>query len=94
MKNAPADGAGIRAHARRGAQRHGACRPDQLGPAGNSSSDMQESAMLKEFREFAMKGNVVDLAVGVIIGAAFGGIVTSLVGDIIMPIVGAITGAT
>ena len=42
--------------------------------------------MLKEFREFAMKGNVVDLAVGVIIGAAFGGIVTSLVGDIIMPI--------
>ena len=49
-------------------------------------------AMLKEFREFAMKGNVVDLAVGVIIGAAFGGIVTSLVGDIIMPIIGSITG--
>jgi large conductance mechanosensitive channel len=48
--------------------------------------------MLKEFREFAMKGNVVDLAVGVIIGAAFGGIVTSLVGDLIMPIIGAITG--
>ena len=48
--------------------------------------------MLKEFRDFAMKGNVVDLAVGVIIGAAFGGIVTSLVGDIIMPIIGAITG--
>jgi large conductance mechanosensitive channel len=48
--------------------------------------------MLQEFREFAMKGNVVDLAVGVIIGAAFGGIVTSLVGDIIMPLVGAITG--
>jgi large conductance mechanosensitive channel len=48
--------------------------------------------MLQEFREFAMKGNVVDLAVGVIIGAAFGGIVTSLVGDIIMPIIGAITG--
>jgi large conductance mechanosensitive channel len=48
--------------------------------------------MLKEFREFAMKGNVVDLAVGVVIGAAFGGIVSSLVGDIIMPIVGAITG--
>ena len=38
--------------------------------------------MLKEFREFAMKGNVVDLAVGVIIGAAFGAIVTSMVGDI------------
>ncbi len=48
--------------------------------------------MLKEFREFAMKGNVVDLAVGVIIGAAFGTIVTSLVGDIIMPIVGSATG--
>ena len=50
------------------------------------------SQMLKEFREFAMKGNVVDLAVGVIIGAAFGAIVTSLVGDIIMPIIGSITG--
>jgi large conductance mechanosensitive channel len=48
--------------------------------------------MLKEFREFAMKGNVVDLAVGVIIGAAFGAIVTSLVGDIIMPVIGAVTG--
>ena len=48
--------------------------------------------MLKEFREFAMKGNVVDLAVGVIIGAAFGAIVTSLVGDIIMPIIGSISG--
>ena len=48
--------------------------------------------MLKEFRDFAMKGNVVDLAVGVIIGAAFGAIVSSLVADIIMPIIGAITG--
>jgi large conductance mechanosensitive channel len=48
--------------------------------------------MLREFREFAMKGNVVDLAVGVIIGAAFGAIVSSLVGDIIMPIIGSITG--
>ena len=48
--------------------------------------------MLKEFREFAMKGNVIDLAVGVIIGVAFGAIVTSLVADIIMPIIGAITG--
>src|SRR5262249_46964587 len=44
------------------------------------------------FQEFAMKGNVVDLAVGVIIGAAFGAIVNSLVGDVIMPIIGAITG--
>ena len=48
--------------------------------------------MFKEFREFAMKGNVVDLAVGVIIGVAFGKIVDSLVGDIFMPIIGAITG--
>jgi len=48
--------------------------------------------MLKEFRDFAMKGNVVDLAVGVIIGVAFGSIVSSLVGDIIMPVIGAITG--
>ncbi|MEJ2434063.1 MAG: large conductance mechanosensitive channel protein MscL [Pseudolabrys sp.] len=48
--------------------------------------------MLKEFREFAMRGNVVDLAVGIIIGAAFGAIVQSMVADIIMPVVGAITG--
>ncbi|MBX3498511.1 MAG: large conductance mechanosensitive channel protein MscL [Alphaproteobacteria bacterium] len=43
--------------------------------------------MLKEFREFAMKGNVVDLAIGVIIGAAFGKIVESLVADVIMPLI-------
>jgi len=48
--------------------------------------------MLEEFKKFALKGNVVDLAVGVIIGAAFGGIVTSMVSDIIMPIIGAVTG--
>jgi len=48
--------------------------------------------MLKEFKEFAMKGNVVDLAVAVIIGAAFGKIVTSLVEDIIMPVIGKVTG--
>ena len=48
--------------------------------------------MLNDFKAFAMRGNVIDLAVGVIIGAAFGGIVNSLVGDIIMPIIGAITG--
>ena len=46
----------------------------------------------EEFKKFAMRGNVVDLAVGVIIGAAFGAIVNSLVGDIFLPIVGAITG--
>jgi large conductance mechanosensitive channel len=48
--------------------------------------------MLKEFQEFAMRGNVVDLAIGVIIGAAFGAIVSSLVNDIIMPIIGYVTG--
>ncbi len=49
-------------------------------------------SMLKEFREFAMRGNVVDLAVGVIIGAAFGKIVSSLVADIIMPPLGLLIG--
>ena len=48
--------------------------------------------MLKEFKEFIARGNVMDLAVGVIIGGAFGKIVTSLVGDIIMPIIGVIIG--
>jgi large conductance mechanosensitive channel len=48
--------------------------------------------MWNEFRQFAVKGNVVDLAIGVIIGAAFGKIVESLVGDVIMPLIGAITG--
>jgi large conductance mechanosensitive channel len=49
-------------------------------------------AMLREFREFAVKGNVIDLAVGVIIGAAFGKIVDSLVGDLIMPLISALFG--
>ncbi len=48
--------------------------------------------MLQEFKDFAMKGNVVDLAIGVIIGGAFGKIVESMVGDVIMPIIGAIFG--
>ncbi len=48
--------------------------------------------MLKEFKEFAVKGNMVDMAVGIIMGAAFGTIVKSLVGDIFMPIVGYFTG--
>ena len=48
--------------------------------------------MLAEFKKFALRGNVVDLAVGVIIGAAFGAIVASMVSDIIMPLIGAITG--
>ncbi|MFC1997849.1 large conductance mechanosensitive channel protein MscL [Chloroflexota bacterium] len=48
--------------------------------------------MFKEFKEFAMRGNVIDLAVGVVIGAAFGAIVTSLVDDILMPVLGLILG--
>jgi large conductance mechanosensitive channel len=48
--------------------------------------------MLKEFREFAMRGNVMDLAIAVIIGGAFGAIVTSLVNDILMPLIGLLLG--
>ena len=48
--------------------------------------------MIQEFKEFAVKGNVIDLAVGVIIGGAFGKIVDSVVGDLIMPLVGAVIG--
>ena len=48
--------------------------------------------MLEDFKKFALRGNVVDLAIGVIIGAAFTGIVNSLVGDMIMPLLGAVTG--
>ncbi|MEO8118744.1 MAG: large conductance mechanosensitive channel protein MscL, partial [Rhodoferax sp.] len=48
--------------------------------------------MMQEFKEFAVKGNVMDLAVGVIIGAAFGKIVDSVVGDLVMPMVGAVIG--
>jgi large conductance mechanosensitive channel len=48
--------------------------------------------MLKEFRDFALRGNVLDLAVGVIIGGAFGKIVASLVGDVIMPLIGLLIG--
>ena len=51
-------------------------------------------SMMSEFKEFALKGNVMDLAVGVIIGGAFGKIVDSFVGDLIMPIVGKIFGGT
>ena len=48
--------------------------------------------ILKEFKEFAVRGNVIDMAVGIIIGAAFGKIVSSLVGDVVMPTVGVLTG--
>ena len=60
--------------------------------SGSWEIHIAEGAMLKEFQEFISKGNVMDLAVGVIIGGAFGLIVSSLVGDIIMPLVGAIFG--
>lgn len=50
------------------------------------------ASMLKEFRDFAVKGNMVDLAVGVIIGAAFGAIVSSIVDDVFMPVIGLIIG--
>jgi large conductance mechanosensitive channel len=50
------------------------------------------AAVLEEFKKFALRGNAVDLAIGVIIGAAFGAIVNSLVGDILSPIIGAVTG--
>jgi large conductance mechanosensitive channel len=52
----------------------------------------EEKTMLKEFKEFAMRGNVVDMAVGIIIGAAFGRIITSLVSDIVMPPIGLVLG--
>jgi large conductance mechanosensitive channel len=69
----------------------------ELGPRLHRDAPIRtyqtvEGSMLEEFKTFAMRGNVVDLAVGVIIGAAFGAIVNSLVGDIIMPIIGAVTG--
>lgn len=51
-----------------------------------------ETEMLKEFKEFAMRGNVIDMAVGIVIGVAFGAIVTSLVNDIIMPPIGVLLG--
>jgi large conductance mechanosensitive channel len=62
------------------------------GRAATWIGQVREGSMLEEFKKFAMRGNVVDLAVGVIIGAAFGAIVTSLVGDIIMPLIGSVTG--
>ncbi len=59
--------------------------PNQLTPPSNMG-------MLKEFKEFAMKGNVVDMAVGIVIGGAFGKIVSSLVSDVIMPPIGVLMG--
>src|SRR4029077_19455390 len=103
---AAADGAGDREGTDRRPRSHGACRPDQLSRTLSAGEFLAlrarcrrrvdcrqgRGSMLEEFKKFAMRGNVVDLAVGVIIGAAFGAIISSLVGDIIMPAVGAITG--
>jgi large conductance mechanosensitive channel len=61
-------------------------------PQSDTSTEDKTMSMLKEFKEFAMRGNVVDLAIGVIIGGAFGKIVTSVVNDIIMPPIGKLTG--
>ena len=61
------------------------------GHSGRSEGGKGEG-MLKEFKEFAMRGNVVDMAVGIIIGAAFGRIVTSLVNDVVMPPIGLLMG--
>jgi large conductance mechanosensitive channel len=70
---------------------HGpACPFVQRGP--NNQSGEENMSFVSEFKEFALKGNVVDLAVGVIIGGAFGKIVDSMVADVIMPVIGAIVG--
>jgi large conductance mechanosensitive channel len=60
--------------------------------SGTNKQVEGDTAVIKEFKEFAMRGNVVDLAVGIIIGAAFGKIITSLVNDIIMPPIGLLLG--
>src|SRR5206468_12736891 len=62
------------------------------GPSTFHGKQKRRTSVLKEFKEFAMRGNVVDLAVGVIIGAAFGKIVSSLVEDVLMPPIGRLLG--
>jgi large conductance mechanosensitive channel len=70
-----------------------AAKRAQYHPARAQGTNKERAVSLaSEFKEFAMKGNVVDLAVGVIIGAAFGKIVSSLVGDIFMPVLGRVIG--
>ena len=63
-----------------------------MHPSSTRNNKRDPMGMMQEFKEFAVKGNVIDLAVGVIIGGAFGKIVTSMVEDLIMPMVGAIVG--
>ena len=62
------------------------------GGGHTSDAAYRRLVLLKEFKEFAMKGNVIDMAVGIVIGGAFGAIVASFVADIIMPLVGLLTG--
>lgn len=73
------------------ARRRGARDFEDSSPRGRNAIH-REAALLKEFKEFAMRGNVVDLAVGIIIGGAFGTIVKSLVDDVIMPPIGLLLG--
>jgi large conductance mechanosensitive channel len=82
-RTAPWNPAGLRQYWRRGA-----------APAAAPPHNVRRTIMgfMTEFKEFAVKGNVIDLAVGVIIGGAFGKIVDSLVGDLIMPVVGKVVG--
>jgi large conductance mechanosensitive channel len=68
------------------------CDRNSIGSGRQERLQSEGDAMLKEFKEFALKGNVLDLAIGIIIGAAFGAIVSSLVDDIIMPPIGLILG--
>jgi large conductance mechanosensitive channel len=70
----------------------GGCGAETAGLRCASDIDRGGHTMLKEFREFAMRGNVVDMAVGIIIGAAFGKIVDSMVKDVIMPPIGVLLG--
>src|SRR5207247_9905461 len=72
----------------------GRCHAGRAALAKGAGADRppgRRPSMLKEFKEFALKGNLIDLAIGFIIGAAFTGLVQSLVNDIIMPIIGGIT---
>jgi large conductance mechanosensitive channel len=71
---------------------HYRARARRVGTAGSQQHRSEAMSFGSEFKEFALKGNVMDLAVGVIIGGAFGKIVDSLVGDVIMPVVGRVVG--
>ncbi len=65
---------------------------DKVHRAGAKPEDTKGARMFKEFRDFAIKGNMVDLAIGVIIGTAFGAIISSIVDDLFMPLIGLVIG--